>query len=324
MRRREFIAGLGGALALPLAARAQPTQPVVGFLSSGAIHGYRNLVISLRNGLADQGYVEGRNLTIEYRWAEGHFDRLQEFAADLVARHPTAIIATGIGSALAVQKASKSVPLVFLAGDDPVKFGLVQSLSRPGGTATGVAWLTSELFTKRLELLRDLVPAPGLMGVLTNPTSPELQPQLQEIEAAAAKIGQQIAVVGASKESDLDAAFATLAEKRASTLIVSNDAYFNTVREMIVTGATRHRIATIYDRREWITAGGLISYGTSYTAAYRGLGNYCAKILKGANPAEMPVERPTKFELVVNLHAARSIGLNVSEAFLFRADEVIE
>jgi putative ABC transport system substrate-binding protein len=324
MRRREFLRVLGGAAAWPVTVRAQQAMPIVGYLSSGGLSGYRNLLILFRNGLAEQGYVEGRNVAIEYRWAEGRFDKLPELAGDLISRGPTVIVTAGIGSALAVQKASATVPLVFLAGDNPVKFGLVTSLSRPGGAATGVAWLTSELFTKRLELMRELVPTPGVMGVLINPNSPEIKPQLEEIEAAAAKIGQPMAVVQASGEGDFDAAFATLVERRAGKLIVSNDAYFNTIRERIVARATRHRIATIYDRREWITAGGLLSYGTSYSAAYRELGVYTGKILHGAKPADLPVEQATKFELVINLNAATAIGLTIPEAFLLRADEVIE
>ena len=326
MRRREFIGLVGGAAAAwPVVARAQqPGTPLIGFINSGGLSGYRNLLISFRNGLAEQGYVEGRNVAIEYRWAEGHFERLPALAEELIQRGAAVVVSGGIGSALGVRKASTTIPLVFLAGDDPVKFGLVASLNRPGGTATGVAWLTSELFAKRLELMRVLVPASAVMGVLINPNSPEVTPQLQEIETAASKVQQPIAVVRASSEGDFDAAFASLAERRARTLIVSNDAFFNTMRERIVALAARHRIVTIYDRREWITAGGLISYGTSYSAAYRELGVYTGKILKGAKPGDLPIEQATKFELVINLNTARVLGLDVPDKILALADEVVE
>jgi ABC-type uncharacterized transport system substrate-binding protein len=326
MKRRQFITLFGGAAAAwPVAARAQQTaMPVIGFLSSAAPGGYQNLLIAFRKGLADLGYSEGRNIIVEYRWAEGRFDRLPALAADLVQRDATVIVTTGIGSALGAKAASATTSLVFLAGDDPVKFGLVASLSRPGGTATGVAWLTSELFTKRLGLVRELVPVTQLIGVLINPQSPEAPPQLKEIETAAQVIGQQLHVADASGETDFDGVFAALGERRADALIVSNDAFFNSARERIVALAARHRIPAIYDRREYIIAGGLISYGTSYSAAYRELGVYTGKILKGTKPADLPVEQATKFELVINLKTAKALGLEVPPMLLARADEVIE
>jgi putative ABC transport system substrate-binding protein len=299
-------------------------MPVIGFLNSGALSGYRNLLISFRKGLADVGLVEGQNVVIEYRWAEGQFDRLPALATDLISRGASVIVTGGIGSALGVRKASATIPLVFLAGDDPVKFGLVASLSRPGGTATGVAWLTSELFTKRLELVRELVPAAPLIGVLINPKSPEFAPQLREIEAAARTVGQTLHVANVSSAPEFDAAFAAFAERRIGGLIVSNDAYFNGMRESIIALASRHRIPAIYDRREYTAAGGLFSYGTSYAAAYREIGLYAGKILKGTNPADLPIEQATKFEMVINLLTAKALGLEFPAKLLALADEVIE
>jgi len=325
LKRREFITLLGGATAWPLAALAQqPAMPMVGFLNSGAISGYRNLLIAFRKGLAEIGFVEGQNVTIEYRWAEGHFDRLPELAADLIQRGAAVIVTGGIGSALGARAASATIPLVFLAGDDPVKFGLAASLNRPGGTATGVAWLTSELFSKRLEIVRELLPAAALIGVLVNPKSPEVTPQLKEIETAAQTLRQPLHIADASSDSDLDSAFAAFVERHADALIISNDAFFNSMRERIVSLAARHRIPAIYDRREYTTAGGLISYGTSYAAAYRELGVYTGKILKGTKPADLPIEQATKFELVINLKTANSLRLEIPPKVLALADEVIE
>jgi putative ABC transport system substrate-binding protein len=324
MKRRTFITLLGGAAVWPLAARAQQSaMPVIGFLSSSSLSGYRNLLISFRKGLAELGYVEGQNVAIEYRWADGHFDRLPGLAADLVQRGTALIVTTGISSALGARAASKTIPLVFLAGDNPVKFGLVASLNRPGGTATGVAWLTSELFAKRLQVVRELVP-PAVIGVLVNPTGPELAPQLREIEDAATTLGQEIQIIKASVDPDLDHAFAALVERRAGALIVSTDPFFNSDRERIVSLAARHRIPAIYDRREYAVIGGLVSYGTSYAAAYREIGIYTGKILKGTNPADLPVEQATKFELVINLKTAKALGLEIPDRLLALADEVIE
>jgi putative tryptophan/tyrosine transport system substrate-binding protein len=324
VKRREFIALVGGAVAWPLSARAQQASPVIGFLFSGSLSGYQNLLVEFRKGLAELRFVEGQNVLIEYRWAEGQFDRLPALAADLVDRGVAVIVTAGIGSALGARAASATIPLVFLAGDDPVRFGLVASLNRPGGTATGLAWLTSELFAKRLELVRELVPGATVLGVLINPNSPEVAPQLEEIETAARTVGQAIKIVNASREPDFDAAFAALVEQRAGALIVSNDPFFNSMRERVVALAARHHIPAIYDRREYAEAGGLISHGTSYAAAYRELGVYTGKILKGAKPADLPVEQASKFELVINLKTANALRLTVPPSVLARADEVIE
>jgi|SRR5712691_8619051 len=324
MRRRDFIIGtVGSAAAWPFAARAQ--QPaVIGFLNSGALGGYRNLLISFRKGLAEFGFVEGQNLVIEYRWAEGRFDRLPELAAELLARGAAVIVTGGIGSALGARKASATIPLVFLAGDDPVKFGLIASLNRPGGNATGLAWLTSEIFSKRLEIAHELVPNAQAIGVLVNPKSPEAPPQVKEIEVAAQTLRLPLHIAHISADADFDTAFAALVEKKAQVLVVSNDAFFNGRRERITVLAAHHRIPAIYDRREYITAGGLISYGTSYAAAYRELGLYAGKILKGTKPADLPVEQATKFELVINLKTAETLGLEIPPKVLALADEVIE
>jgi putative ABC transport system substrate-binding protein len=325
MRRREFIAWLGGAAAWPRAVRAQqPALPTIGFLHSGAIDGYRNLLIAMRKGLADAGFVDGQNLTIKYRWAEGRFERLPELARDLIDRGARIIITGGIGSALGVRKASATIPVVFLAGDDPVKFGLVESLNRPGGAATGIAWLTSEMFTKRLEILRDLLPQPRLIGILINPESPEAEPQMSEIETRAHAIGQAIHTVRASRDADFEAAFKSLTAQAADGLIVSNDAFFNGRRERIIALAAERRIPAIYDRREYVSAGGLISYGTSYAAAYRLLGLYGGKILAGAKPSDLPVEQASTFELVINLKTAGVLNLDIPRKILTLADEVIE
>jgi ABC-type uncharacterized transport system substrate-binding protein len=326
VKRREFIALFGSAAAAwPDIARAQQSQmPVIGFLNSGAISGYRNLLIAFRKGLADVGFVDGQNIVIDYRWAEGHFDRLPALATELISRGASVIVTGGIGSALGVRTASATIPLVFLAGDDPVKFGLVASLGRPGGMATGVAWLTSELFTKRLDLVRELIPTAALIGVLINPKSPEFAPQLQEIETAARTVGQTLHIANVSSAPEFDAAFAAFAERRIGGLIVSNDAFFNGMRESIIALASRHRIPAIYDRREYTAAGGLFSYGTSYSAAYREIGVYTGKILKGTKPADLPVEQATKFELVINLLTAKALDLEIPAKLLALADEVIE
>jgi ABC-type uncharacterized transport system substrate-binding protein len=284
----------------------------------------RNLLIALRKGLGEQGYEEGRNIAIEYRWAAGQFERLPALAADLVQRGAAVFVTGGIGSALGARTASATVPQVFLAGDDPVKFGLMASLNRPGGTATGVAWLTSELFAKRRELVRGLGLAAAAIGVLVNPHSPEFPPQVKEIETAAHTLGQPIKIVHASNDGDFEPAFASLAAERAGALIVSNNAFFNRRRAHIVALAARHAIPAIYDRREYAAAGGLVSYGTSYPAAYRELGIYAGKILHGTKPADLPVEQANKFELVINLVTAKALRLEVPDRLLALADEVIE
>ena len=326
MKRREFITLLGGAaVAWPHAVRAQQAaMPVVGFVSSAAADA--SYMAAFRQGLADLGYTEeGRNVAIEFRWADGKFERLPALLADLIQRRAAVIAVGGVTSALAAKAATTTIPIVFLAADDPVKFGLVTSLSRPGGNATGLNLLTSELTTKRLELIRALVPTASVVAVLVNPRSPELEPQSKDIERAAGAVGQQIRILNASSDQDIDAAFATLVKPRDAALLVTNDALFSsTSRDQIVALAASHGIPTIYDRRAYADAGGLMSYGTHYLDGHRRLGIYTGKILNGAKPAELPVEQSTKFELVINLKTAKSLGLDVPDRLLALADEVIE
>jgi len=315
MRRRHVIALLGGAAAWPLAARAQqPAMRAIGLLSARAPG--PSEVAALRQGLADSGYVEGRNVTIDYRWAEGQFDRLPALAADLIQHRVAVIIATGVTSAIAAKAATATIPLVFLAADDPVKFGLVASLSRPGGNATGVNLLTSELMTKRLALARELLPAAGTVAVLANPRSPEAEPQLSDLQAAAPVMGQPLRILNASSGSEIDAAFAAVVSQRDAALLVTNDPLFISRVDQLVGLAARHAVPTIYDRRAYTVAGGLISYGTDYFDGYRKLGIYASKILNGAKPADLPVEQSTKFELVINVKTAKALRLDIPPKLL--------
>jgi len=326
--RREFITLLGGAAAAaawPITARAQQAaMSVVGFVSSAAADA--SYMAAFRQGLADLGYTEeGRNVAIEFRWADGKFERLPALLADLIQRRAAVIAVGGVTSALAAKAATTTIPIVFLAADDPVKFGLVTSLSRPGGNATGLNLLTSELTTKRLQLIRALVPTASVVAVLVNPRSPESEPQSKDIERAAGAVGQQIRILNASSDQDIDAAFATLVKPRDAALLVTNDALFSSSsRDQIVALAASHGIPTIYDRRAYADAGGLMSYGTHYLDGHRRLGIYTGKILNGAKPAELPVEQSTKFELVINSKTAKSLGLDVPDRLLALADEVIE
>lgn len=326
MRRRKFITLLGSVATWPLTVQAQ--QPAgmrtIGFLSSGSPDAYTSLLAGYHKGLAEAGFVEGRNVAIEYRWAEGKFDRLPALASDLVQRSVAVIATTGTTSALAAKAATATIPIAFLGGDDPVKFGLVASLNRPGGNATGLNLFTSEMTGKRLELVRELVPAVTAIGVLINPKSPEAEPQLRDVQTAARAIGQPIHILSASTELEVDTAFATLGQQRDGALLVTNDAFFIDRIDQIIALAARHSVPTIYDRRAYAIAGGLISYGTHYIDAFRQLGVYTARLLKGARPADLPVEQSTKFELVINLKTAKALGLNVPAKLLALADELIE
>jgi len=281
-------------------------------------------VTAFRQGLADSGYIEGRNLAVEYRWADGKFERLPALLADLIQRRVAVIAVGGVTSGLAAKAATKTIPIVFIAADDPVKFGLVASLSRPGGNATGLNLLTSELTAKRLELIRVLAPAASVVAVLVNPRSPESAPQSRDIERAAGMFGQQIQFLNTSSDREIEAAFASLVKPRDAALLVTNDALFDSSRDQIVALAASYAIPTIYDRRAYAAAGGLISYGTHYLDGYRRLGIYAAKILNGAKPADLPVEQSTKFELVINLRTAKALGLTVPDRLLALADEVID
>jgi ABC-type uncharacterized transport system substrate-binding protein len=326
MRRRTFIRLLGGAAgAWPLAARAQqPAMPVIGFLISASPDTYAPMVAAFRQGLKETGYIEGQNVAIEYRWAEGQFDRLPAMAADLVRRNATVIAALGPPAALAAKAATSTIPIVFVTGSDPVQAGLVASLNRPGGNVTGVYLLLIGLEGKRLGLLRDLVPHVKLTGLLINPRSPDSEAQSRALQAAARGVGQQILVVEAGSDGEFDAAFAALAQRQAGALVVAADIFFTARRERIVALVARLAIPAIYELREFAVAGGLMSYGTSLLDGYYQNGVYVGRILKGAKASDLPVLQSTKFEFVINLKTAKALGLEVPPGLSATADEVIE
>jgi putative ABC transport system substrate-binding protein len=326
VRRREFITLLGGAaVGWPLAARAQQSMPVIGFMSARSPEDSVHLLEAFRRGLKEGGFVEGQNVAIEFRWARGQYDRLPEMAADLVSRRVNVLTAVGGDpSPRAAKRATSTIPIVFGMGGDPVRDGLVESFNRPGGNVTGVTLMTNLMEPKRFGLLRDLVPDAQLIGVLLNPSFPPSARQLQQIEEAARSIGQRLIVARASADEELDAAFTALVRERADALLVAADPYFDTRRDRIVGFAQRQRLPAIYQFREYVLAGGLLSYGISLTDAYRQFGVYTATILKGAKPADLPVLQPTKFELVINLKTAKAVGVKISDNLLSLADEVIE
>jgi putative tryptophan/tyrosine transport system substrate-binding protein len=327
VRRRDFITLLGGAAAAwPLAAHAQqPPMPVIGFLSSLSLAATERLVAAFRQALKESGYVEGQNVAIEYRWAEGQYDQLPALAADLVRRQVAVIAATGgPASGLAAKAATPAIPIVFVSGGDPVKEGFVSSLNRPGGNATGVNVLLTAMEGKRLGLLRDLVPTASLIAVLLNPTNPPFDAQLSDIREAARAAGQQIHILHANSEREIDAAFTMAVEVRAGALLVAADPFIFSRRDRVVALAARHAIPTIYEVREYVVAGGLASYGVSLADAYRQVGNYTGRILKGEKPADLPVVQSTKFEFVLNLKTAKTLGVSISENLLTLANEVIE
>jgi putative tryptophan/tyrosine transport system substrate-binding protein len=327
VRRREFITLLGGAAAWPLAVRAQqqPAMPVVGLLATGSPETSADVVRAFRQGLKEAGYVEGENLAVEYRWAGHQIERMPALAAELV-RRPVAVMATpGHDATFAAKAATTTIPIVFIAGEDPVKLGLVASLARPGGNATGINFLVSEVTAKRLELLRALVPGTVRVAVLVNPASPATaEATLRDAEAAATAMGLQIQVLNASTSSEIEVAFARLARERPDALFVSPGPFFTSRRVQIVQLATHHRLPATYSGRQYAEVGGLMSYGASLTDAWRQLGAYVGRILKGGKLADMPVVQSSKFELVINHPTARMLGLTVPPSLLAIADEVIE
>jgi putative ABC transport system substrate-binding protein len=325
-RRRDFIAGLGGAAAVPLAARAQqPAMPVIGFLGSESAELWASPMRAFHQGLADAGYAEGRNVAIEYRWAEGRNDRLTAMAADLAHRRVTVIAAPGsVAAALAAKAATAMIPIVFDTGADAVVTGLVGSLSRPGGNLTGVSTLGVEIGPKRVEMLHELIPAATSIGVLINPTAPTSAYVTKELQTAVHKLGLQAHVLNASTDSDIDGAIATLVQLRAGALVIGPDSFFTARSEQLAGLALRHAMPAIYESRLFAAAGGLISYGVSPLDLFSQVGVYTGRILKGEKPADLPVQQVTKVELIINLKTAKALGVTVPLMLRGRADEVIE
>jgi putative ABC transport system substrate-binding protein len=323
MRRRKFITLMGGAaVAWPLAARSQPAVPVVGFMNLSTVRPF--METALRQGLSETGYIEGQNVTTEFHWADGHNDQLSELAADLVRRRVSVIAATGTPAALAAGSATATIPIVFETAGDPVKLGLVASLNKPGRNITGVTQLSSELVSKRLGLLHDLIPAARIIGFLVNPADPRTETQTTEMQEAAQALGLQIHVLNASTDAEIDTAFERLPEPRPGALVVGTGDLFSRQAQRLARLIAQQGLPAIYQYREYAAAGGLISYGASLTDAYRLVGVYTGRILKGEKPADLPVTRATKFELVINLSTAKALGLDIPPGVLAITDEVIE
>jgi len=329
MQRRQLMLLVGcAAAAWPLAARAQlKAMPVIGVLSTGSrdpSSTFTPLMAAFRQGLGESGYVEGQNVAIEYRWADGHYDRLPALAADLVGRKVDLIMASSPPAALAAKSATTTIPIVFRGGAESVDLGLVASLARPGGNLTGVSLLVDQLASKRLEVLSELVPQARVIALLVNPTSPSAERIIREGQEAARAKGERVTILKAGSASEIEAAFASFPSLHLDALVVSADPFLSSQREQLVALAARHAVPTIYAWREFAASGGLMSYGPSLPAAYQMVGVYAGKILKGAKPADLPVQQPTKFELVINLKTAKTLGLKVPQSLLARADEVIE
>jgi putative tryptophan/tyrosine transport system substrate-binding protein len=325
MKRREFIGLLGGAAAWPLIGRAQSGDvPVVGYLNSAREQQYVHLTAAFRKGLADGGFAEGRNVAVDYRWAEGDYSRLPALAADLVKRNVAVIVAHAPPAARVVKAATGTIPVVFTSGEDPVRTGLVASINRPGGNVTGVSLVVSFLLTKRMEMLRKLLPDTTVMVTLLNPNLPQSVVDREEAKQAARSLGIEMHVLEAASDPELDKAFAFIAERRARALVVCADPFFNTRRAKLVALSAQHKIATMYPFREFAEAEGLMSYGPTLAFAYHASGLYVARILKGEKPAELPVQQPSKFEFVINLKTATALGFEYPATLLALADEVIE
>jgi putative tryptophan/tyrosine transport system substrate-binding protein len=326
IRRREFIAFLGGAAAWPLVARAQQAPiPVIGFLSSGTAAAFTSLVTGFRLGLQDTGYVDGRNVAIEYRWADGQYDRLPEQAADLTRRHVAIMVPTGGAvAALAAKAATATIPIVFVMGDDPVRYGLVTSLNRPGGNITGLTLFISTLMAKRLELLSETIPATTAIAMFVNPNNPNVDIETRNMQEAARMSARELHIIKISTTAEINAGFATLIQQQIGALLVGTDTFFFSQRDQFITLAARHRIPSIFFERVFATAGGLMSYGPNFANECRQAGIYTGRILKGEKPADLPVMQPTKFELVINLKTARELGLTIPLTLQVAADEVIE
>jgi len=325
MNRRELILMLGGAMTAARALRAQQkAMPVVGYLGSASPNPNSPNVAAFRQGLGETGYVEGQNVAIEYRWAEGHYDRLPALAADLVARTVDVIVTSSTPGIQAAKSATSTIPIVFFGGGDLVALGLVASLARPGGNLTGISIMSPELNPKRLDLLSQLVPQARMMALLVNPNRADTESVIGDVQEAARVTGVELHILKAGTEAEIDAAFATLVQLHAGGFVAASDPFFNSRREQLVALASRHAVPAIWEWREFAEAGGLISYGSSNTGMWRPVGMYVGKILKGAKPADLPIQQPTKFELVINLKTARALGLTVPPSILARADEVIE
>ena len=325
MRRREFIKVIGGAAAWPLAARAQqPATPVIGFLSGVSPGPFAQRLAAFRQGLNETGTIEGKNVKIEYRWAEGQYDRLPALANDLVGRRVAVIVAYTDAAALAAKAATTTIPIVFLSGDDPVKLGLVESLARPGENITGVSWFGVDLVPKQLSLLHELVPNAAVIALLVDLNVPDAASRVSEVQAAARTLGLQLVVLNARTASDIDVAFASLVRERAGALVVGAGGFLVSRRNQIIALAERHAIPAIYGFREYSIDGGLVSYGNDIPDAFHRAGVYTGRILKGDKPADLPVERTTKFELVINLKTAKALGLTVPRSLIAGADEVIQ